>query len=298
VFYLPPIDILVQILINGILFGAMYGIAAIGLSLIFGTMQIIFIAQGTMIVLAAYGTFWLHKIFALDPYLSILIIFPASVILGMCLYQVFFRKVARAGKFPSLLIAFGLMALLENLMSVMWTSNPRAIRTDYTAYAISVMGLRISFTRLMAFIMAILATTGVSLFLKRTLMGKAVRAAAENLESAALVGITPHRVNTVTFGVGIGLAGLAGVATATTYSFDPYFGFVFSLKAMIALAIGGMGSVVGAFLGGIFLGVLESFGAFFLTGGWADVISYAAFLIVLMFRPEGLFVRSSNSEKP
>ena len=297
-FYMPPLDILLQILINGILFGAMYGIAAIGLSLIFGTMQIIFIAQGAMIILAAYGTFWLHHLFGLDPYVSILVVFPAAVILGLGLYQVFFRKVARAGKFPSLLIAFGLMVLLENLMSVIWSPNPRAIRTDYTAYAIPVMGIRISFTRLMAFILAFLATTGVALFLKKTLMGKAVRAAAENLESATLVGITPHLVNTITFGIGIGLAGLAGVATATTYSFDPYFGFIFSLKAMIALAIGGMGSVTGALLGGILLGVLESFGAFFLTGGWADVISYAAFLMVLIFRPEGLFVRSSNSERP
>ena len=296
-FYIPPLDILLQILVNGILFGAMYGIAAIGLSLIFGTMQIIFIAQGTVIVLAAYGTFWLFDLFSLDPYLSIIIIFPASLILGLGFYQVFFRKVARAGKFPSLLIAFGLMALLENLMSVMWTPNPRAVQTSYTAYAITTVGIRISFSRLMAFVMAILATTGVSLFLKKTLMGKAVRAASENLESATLVGITPHRVNTITFGLGIGLAGLAGIATATTYSFDPYFGFVFSLKAMIALAIGGMGSIVGALMGGIFLGVIESFGSFFLTGGWADVISYAAFLLILMFRPEGLFIRSSDSER-
>ena len=296
-FYLPPIDILFQILINGILFGAMYGIAAIGLSLIFGTMQIIFIAQGAMIVLAAYGTFWLFKFFSIDPYLSILIIFPASIVLGFGLYQVLFRKVARAGKFPSLLIAFGLMVLLENLMSVLFTPNPRGVRTSYTAYGISVLGLKISFTRLMAFVMAILATTGVSLFLKKTLIGKAVRAASENLESATLVGITPHKVNAVTFGIGIGLAGLAGIATATTYSFDPYFGFVFSLKAMIALALGGMGSVVGALMGGVLLGVLESYGSFFLTGGWADVISYAAFLLVLMFKPEGLFVRSSGSER-
>jgi branched-chain amino acid transport system permease protein len=297
-FYLPPIDILIQILINGILFGAMYGIAAIGLSLIFGTMQIIFIAQGAMIVLAAYGTFWLFHFFSMDPYLSIIVIFPVSVIFGLGLYQVLFRRVARAGKFPSLLIAFGLMVLLENLMSVLFTPNPRSVRTSYTAYGISALGLKISFTRLMAFIMAILATTGVSLFLKKTLIGKAVRAASENLESATLVGITPHRVNSVTFGIGIGLAGLAGIATATTYSFDPYFGFVFSLKAMIALALGGMGSVVGALMGGVLLGVLESYGSFFLTGGWADVISYAAFMLVLMFRPEGLFVRSSDSEKP
>jgi branched-chain amino acid transport system permease protein len=190
------------------------------------------------------------------------------------------------------------MTLLENLMSVMWTPNPRAIRTDYTAYALTFLDIRISFTRLMAFAMAILATTGVALFLKKTLMGKAVRAVSENLESATLVGITPHWVNAITFGIGIGLAGLAGIATATTYSFDPYFGFVFSLKAMIALAIGGMGNVIGAVAGGILLGVLESFGSFFLTGGWADVISYAAFLLVLMFRPEGLFILSSNTERP
>jgi branched-chain amino acid transport system permease protein len=297
-FYIPPIDILIQILMNGILFGAMYGIAAIGLSLIFGTMQIIFIAQGAMIILGAYCCFWLFKLFGIDPYLSIVIIFPLAVIFGIGLYQLLFRKVARAGKFPSLLIAFGLMVLLENLMSVIWTPNPRGIRTSYTAYGITAMGIQISFTRLMAFVMAALGATGVALFLKKALIGKAVRAASVNLESATLVGITPHRVNSITFGIGIGLAGLAGIATATTYSFDPFFGFVFSLKAMIALALGGMGSVVGALMGGILLGVLESFGAFFLTGGWADVISYAVFLLVLMFKPEGLFVRSSNSEKP
>jgi branched-chain amino acid transport system permease protein len=296
-FYLPSIDILLQILINGILFGTMYGIAAIGLSLIFGTMQIIFIAQGTMIILTAYGSFWLFHFFKLDPYLSIILVVPASLLFGLGLYQAVFRKVARAGKFPSLLIAFGLMALLENLMSVIFTPSPRGIRTDYTAYGITAMGIKISFTRLMAFVMAILATTGVSLFLKKTLLGKAVRAASENLESAMLVGITPHWVNTITFGLGIGLAGLAGVATATVYSFDPYFGFIFSLKAMIALALGGMGSVIGALMGGIILGVLESYGAFFLTGGWADAIAYGVFLLVLMFKPEGLFVRGGNGAR-
>ena len=289
------ISIFFQLLINGILFGTMYGIAAIGLSLIFGTMQIIFIAQGVMIILAAYGCFWLFHFFKMDPYLSIILIVPCSLIFGLGIYQGLFRKVARAGKFPSLLIAFGLMVLLENLMSVLFTPNPRGIRTAYTAYGITALGLKISFTRLMAFVMAVSATIGVTAFLKKTLLGKAVRAASENLESATLVGITPHKVNSITFAFGIGLAGLAGVATATTYSFDPYFGFIFSLKAMIALALGGMGSVMGALMGGILLGVLESVGAFLLTGGWADAISYAVFLLVLILRPEGLFIRPSNS---
>ena len=176
-----------------------------------------------MIILGAYVCFWLFKLFGIDPYLSIIVIFPAAVVFGIGLYQLLFRRVARAGKFPSLLIAFGLMVLLENLMSVIWTPNPRGIRTSYTAYGITAMGIQISFTRLMAFVMAALGATGVALFLKKALIGKAVRAASVNLESATLVGITPHRVNSITFGIGIGLAGLAGIATATTYSFDPFF---------------------------------------------------------------------------
>jgi branched-chain amino acid transport system permease protein len=284
-----------QLLVNGILFGTMYSIAALGLSLIFGTMQIIFLAQGSMIILTAYGCFWLFKLFSLDPYLSIVLVVPASLILGIGIYQVLFRKVARAGKFPPMLIAFGLMVLLENLMSVLFTANPRGVRTKYTAYGITAVGIKISFTRIMAFVMSILATAGVTIFLKKTLMGKAVRAGSEDLEAATLVGVTPHWVNSITFAIGVGLAGLAGIATATTYAFDPYFGFIFSLKAMIALAFGGMGSVVGALFGGIILGVLESFGAYLLTGVWAEAIAYGVFLMVLMFKPEGLFARGNNT---
>ncbi len=289
-------DILLQLLINGILFGAMYGIAAIGLSLIFGTMRIVFIAQGTIIILTAYGSFWLFHLWGVDPYISIFFVIPASLIIGIGFYQSLFRRVASAGQFPSLLIAFGLMVLLENVMFVLFTGNSRAVQTAYASYALTAFGLKVSFVRLMAFVMALLGTLGVTLFLKRTLMGKAVRAASENLEYAMLVGITPHMVNTVTFALGIGLAGLAGVATATTYAFEPFSGFVFGLKAMIALALGGMGSVFGALMGGIVLGVIEGYAAFFLTGGWADVISYAVFLLVLMFKPEGLFSRDSSAK--
>ncbi|PKN25280.1 MAG: hypothetical protein CVU64_20280 [Deltaproteobacteria bacterium HGW-Deltaproteobacteria-21] len=287
--FIPSIDILLQLTINGILFGTMYGIAAIGLSLIYGTMRIVFIAQGTIIILAAYGSFWLFTLWSVDPYLSILLVVPCSLAAGLGLYQVLFRSVSKEGQFPTLLIAFGLMALLENLMSVIFTANSRAIQSSYASYAMTILGMKISFTRFMAFVMAVLGTSAVALFLKKTLLGKAVRAASENLEYAMLVGITPHMVNTITFALGIGLAGLAGAATATAFAFDPFSGFIFSLKAMIALALGGMGNVVGAFLGGLLLGVIEAYGAFFLSGGWADVISYAVFLLVLMFRPEGLF---------
>lgn len=283
------LTVFIQILINGILFGSMYGVAALGLSLIFGSMQIIFIAQGTVMILAAYFSYWMFTLVSLDPFICLFISLPLFMGLGWLFYRGLFHKVAAAGKNPSLLLAFGLMILLQNLMSFAWTPNPRAIKTSYTALGLGVGDLQISFTRLMVFFISLVATGLVFLFMKKTLWGKAVRASSEDMKAAALLGISPRRVSSLTFAIGIALAGIAGVATATTYPFDPYFGFLFSLKALIAVAFGGLGSVGGALLGGILLGLIESVGSYVISGGWADAISYAAFLLVIMLKPEGLF---------
>ncbi len=281
-----------QILINVVLFGTMYGLAAIGLSLIYGTMGIIFIAQGTVIVLAAYACYFVFSLLSVDPFLSILIIVPLSMIFGFGVYHVLFRGATGGDKVNSLLIAFGFMAFFETLMLIMWTPNPRAVTTRYTSQGIEFLGINVSFTRLMAFILSIISVSALTLFLKKTFLGKAVRAAAYDLEAATLVGISPHRVNGIAFAIGMGLAAVTGVAVSTIYPFDPYYGFDFSLKAMIAMALGGIGSASGAFLGGILLGVIEQLASFFVSGAWADAIAYAIFLAVLMFKPEGLFVSS------
>jgi branched-chain amino acid transport system permease protein len=285
--------LIIQLLVNGILFGTMYGIAAIGLSLVFGTMRIIFLSQGTIIIFLAYICYWLFTLFGIDPYLSLVIVIPISLFLGMGFYQGLFREAAALeDKNISLLIAVGLMFLVENLMTVFWTANPRSLQTTYTSLVFRPFDIGIPFNRLIGLFMAVLSTAGVVLFLKKTLIGMAVRAASEDMVSATLMGISPHRVNAVAFAIGIGLAGVAGVGLATIYPFDPFYGFIFALKAMISLAIGGIGSVSGALLGGIILGLLESLASFFISGGWSDAVSYAIFLIVLMFKPEGLFVRS------
>jgi len=287
------LNLIIQLLINGILFGTMYGIAAIGLSLIFGTMRIMFLAQGSMIILFAYVCYWLFELLGLDPYISLILIVLIGLGLGTGIYQGLFKgAAAQEDKNISLLIAIGLMFLVDNLMTVFWTANPRSISTSYTSLVFRPMGIDIPFNRLVGFIMAVLATTGVVLFLKKTFIGIAVRAAAEDMEAATLLGISPHRVNSVAFAIGTGLAGIAGVELATIYPFDPFFGFIFVLKAMISLAIGGIGSVLGALLGGIILGLLESLSSFFIGGGWSDAVSYAVFLLILMFKPEGLLVRS------
>ena len=285
--------LITQLFVNGILFGTMYGIAAIGLSLIFGTMRIIFLAQGAMIVFFAYISYWLFTLLGVDPYLSLIFVVPLSLLLGSGFYSSLFKEAAALeDKNISLLIAVGLMFLVENLMTVVWTANPRAITTTYSSSVFRPIGIIIPFTRLIALLMAVLSASGVLLFLKKTLIGMAVRAASEDMESATLMGINPHWVNVVAFSIGIGLAGIAGVGLATIYSFDPVYGFIFAIKALIALAFGGMGNVFGALLGGIILGLLESWASFFIGAGWADAVSYAVFLIMLMLKPEGLFVRS------
>jgi branched-chain amino acid transport system permease protein len=284
--------LVMQLLINGVLFGTMYGIAAIGLSLIFGTMRIMFLAQGTMIIFFAYLCYWAFHLLGIDPYLSLIIIIPICVLLGIALYQALFREAATLeDKNISLLIAVGLLFLVEALMTVAWGGTPRAVSTSYTSHAFRPIGLNLPFTKLIGLLMSILATLGVVLFLKKTFIGMAVKAASEDVVATTLMGISPHRVNSVAFAIGIGLAGLAGVEVATVYSFNPFFGFAFVLNALIALALGGIGSVTGALLGGIMLGILQSLSSFLLPG-WSDAIAYLVFLLVLMFKPEGLLVRS------
>lgn len=281
-----------ELLLNGVLFGAMYGVAAIGLSLIFGTMRIVFLAQGAMIVLGGYAAYWAFKLLGIDPYATLVLLFPVSLLAGAAIYQLLFRRVAALeDKNVSLLIAVGLMFMLQNAMSLAWTPDPRSITTAYASTSFSVGGMHVSVTRALGFVVAIAATVAVMSFLRRTLAGKAVRAVSENMVSATLVGIAPHTANMVAFALGIGLAGVAGCTLAATYTIDPYFGFLLSLKALIALALGGLGNVGGALAGGVLLGVIESGASFFLPG-WGDAVGYAVFLLVLMFKPEGLFVRS------
>ena len=286
------LGILGELLVNGVLFGSMYGVAAIGLSLIFGTMGIIFLAQGSMIVLGGYAAYWAFRLLGVDPYLTLIALMPVSLAVGAGLYQLLFRRAAAlTDRNTTLLIAVGLTFMLESVMSLAWTPDPRSITTTYTATSFEFASIRLSFTRTVGFFVAFAATFAVTLFLRRTMIGKAVRAVSEDMVASTLVGIAPHRVNMVAFAVGIVLAGIAGCTLAATYTIDPYLGFLLSLKALIALALGGLGNVGGALAGGILLGVIESGASYFLPG-WGDAVGYAVFLLVLLFRPQGLFVRS------
>jgi len=287
----------IQVLINGILFGSMYGIAAVGLSLIFGTMRIIFLAQGSVIVLFAYLVYFCYELAHVDVYLSLFIVVPAAFALGLVLFYLMFRKAAALeDKNVSLLIAVGLMYLLDNAFLKIWTANTRGISLSY-ARTFRFWGLQVSMTRLILVGLAVLSVFVVYAFLRKTRLGTAVRGAAEDMEAATLQGINSVWVCAVSFAVGIALAGVAGVGMASVYSFDYKFGFAFALKALVALTLGGIGNVFGAVAGGVLLGVVESLAGYYLGMGWVEVVSYGVFILVLTFMPNGLFGRRGVVKK-
>ncbi|MBU2600965.1 MAG: branched-chain amino acid ABC transporter permease [Actinobacteria bacterium] len=289
---------LAQILVNGILLGSMYGIAAIGLSLIFGTMRIIFLAQGTMIVLFAYLTYWSFEKAGIDPYLSLFTVIPLAFVVGLGLFYLLFRKAAALeDKNVSLLLAVGLMYLVDNLILKIWGATPRGINLSYSGAVLVIGEIRISWLRFALLGLALASALVVYLFLKKTRVGTAVRAASEDMEATTLQGINSVWVCAISFAIGIALAGVAGVGMATVYSFDYQFGFIFAIKALVALALGGIGNVFGALAGGLLLGIIENLAAYYIGIAWIEVASYGVFMLVLIFLPQGLFGRRGLVKK-
>ena len=290
--------VLMQVVINGILLGSMYGIAAAGLSLIFGTMRIIFLAQGTMIVFFAFVVYFLFVKLHIDPYLCLFIVVPLAFLVGLGLfYSLFRRAVALEDRNVTLLLAVGLMYLVDNAMLKVWSATPRNVTISYSDAMIVAGGIRVPWLRLALLGLAFASSLVVFVFLKRTRIGTAVRAASEDLEATKIQGINAIWVCAISFAVGIGLAGVAGVGLATVFSFDYQFGFTWAIKALVALALGGIGNVFGALAGGLLLGIIENLAAYYVGIAWIEVASYGVFMLVLIFLPQGLFGRRALVKK-
>ena len=270
--------------------GSMYGIAAAGLSLIFGTMRIIFLAQGSVIVFFAFVVYFLFTKAGIDPYLCLLIVVPFAFLVGLGMFYALFQKAtALEDKNVSLLIAVGLMYLIENAILKVWTASPRGLNISYSSAVLVVGSLRIAYLPLALLGLALASAAVVFVFLRRTRVGTAVRAASEDMEATTLQGINSVWVCAISFAVGLGLAGVAGVGMSTVYSFDYSFGFTFALKALIALTLGGLGNVFGALAGGLILGIIENLTSFYWGADWIQAVSYGVFVLVLIFLPQGLF---------
>lgn len=287
--------VLAQQLLLGLLIGGLYGLAAAGLSLVFGVLKVLNVAHGELIMLGGYGAFWLVALLGIDPFASLLLVLPLSLLLGLGLYWALFGFVVRADEETriknSLLIGFGLALALHALAVRLWTADERSIVTPYGGAVISVGGLSISVVRLLSLAVAFALIGGLHLLLVRWRWGKAIRATADDWQAALLTGIDVRRAYLLAFAIGTGLAGAAGTLVSIGYSISPSIGLEWTLKALIVVVLAGLGSMIGTFVAGLFLGVAEAVSAAVFGGPYREVVGLVIFVVVLVVRPRGLFGR-------
>jgi branched-chain amino acid transport system permease protein len=282
-----------QQLILGFLIGGLYGLAAVGLSLVFGVLKVLNVAHGELIMLGGYGAFWLFALLGLDPFASLLLVIPCSLLLGVILYWALFGFVVRADEETrvknSLLLGFGLALTLHALAVRLWTADERSINTAYGGAALSVGGLSIPVVRLLSLVLAFGLTGGLHLLLTHWRWGRAIRATAEDWRGALLTGIDIRRAYLLAFAIGTGLAGAAGTLVSVGYSINPSIGLEWTLKALIVVVLAGLGSMFGTFIGGLLLGVAEAASAATFGGPYREIVGLVIFVVVLLIRPRGLF---------
>ena len=282
-----------QNIVSGILVGALYGLAASGLSLTFGVLKILNIAHGELIMLGGYAAFWMFHLYGIDPFLGLLLVIPLLSLLGWVLHKGLFVNVVKFGEEQriknSLLVGFGLTLILQSAAIQLWTADERSITTAYAAFSLELTGIRLPVVRLAGLVIALIIVISLELFLKRTYWGNAIRATAEDWETASLSGINIQSTYLLTFVFGAALAGVAGTLVSVGFSINPAIGLHWTLKALIVVVLAGLGSIPGTFLAGVLLGAAESTSAYLMGGAYRELVGLLLFLIILSVRPQGLF---------
>jgi branched-chain amino acid transport system permease protein len=287
------LEALAQNLVYGILVGALYGLAAVGLSLVFGVTKFLNVAHGEFLMLGGYASFWLFTLWTVDPFTSLPVAIVFLIVVGAIFYKLLFGRMVKLTEGikiqNTLLVGFGLSLILQNLALRFWTADTRSITTFYSGAVFSFAGVRFPLVRVASMVIALVLIVALQLFLRRTFSGKALRATVENWEAATLMGIDIQRVYLLSFVIGAALAGIAGALVSVGYSIDPGMGMSWTLKSLVVMVLGGLGSLTGTFVGGILLGLTESATGFFLSLTYREVVGLVIFILVLVFRPQGLF---------
>lgn len=282
-------EIALQSLVSGLLTGSLYAMMAVGLTIIFGVMRIINLAHGDMVMLGMFGAFWAHSLWGVDPFVSGLLWVPLLFLGGMLVYRFLLAPIIPGGELNTLLYTAGLSLLIANLALFLWTGDYRTVNLPYALEPLRPFGISVPIPIAIAFGLAALITAALYVFLLRTDLGRAVRATSQSPEAAALMGIDVGRISMITFGLGTALAGAAGVLLVPSLYLYPTVGEILIVKSFVIVVLGGLGSVPGAIAGGLLLGVVESFGAVYVSVAYKDTIGFVIFLLVLLFRPQGLF---------
>ena len=280
------VEALIASSIDGLMLGFVYGLAAMGLTLIFGVMKVINLAHGPIIALGMFVILTLTQTFGLNPYVALLAAVAAGLGSGIVIYWVAVRRVIDAPELTTLLATFSVNLMIIGVGTAVFTTSPRAVDVDLGALrmgAVTILG-----TRALAVLIAALVAVALYAFLFRTRPGKSIRAVANNRAAAELMGIDSSWILALSFGIGTMLAMTAGGLLATLFSFTILSGGTYEIKSFVIVVLGGLGNPTGALLGGIVLGLLEGVSTVFIPVSWVPVLEYAIFVLILLVRPNGL----------
>jgi branched-chain amino acid transport system permease protein len=280
-----------QFLLTGVLVGGAYALLSAGLGLIFGVMRIVNFAQADFMMLAMYVAYLVWAGPRLDPFLMAPLVLVVFAVFGMLIHRTLIVQVTgrRENHDAQVILTLGLGLILQTAVLLTFSSTPKLLALPYARDGWDIGPIYVDLPRLFSFLMAVVVAAGLFLFLKKTMLGRAIRASAENWEAATYMGINIGKVHRLAFGLGIGITALGGIALATFQPLTPFIGLNFIVVMFAAVVLGGLGSIPGAFVGGLLIGVIQSVSQIWSPAALSNVYVFTVFLLVLIFRPQGLF---------
>jgi len=279
-----------QSIISGLLIGGVYALIAVGLTLIFGVMKIINFAHGEFLMFGMYFAFFLSTLFGIDPYISAILALPLFLLFGWGIQAVLVRPVLGAPDMIQILLTVGISLVLQNLALFFFSADFQSLNLSYSGMTFEAGAARVSFSRLLACVVALSVAGGLYMFLQRTDVGKALRACAEEREGALAVGIDVERMYRIAFGLGIACVAIAGILMTPFFYIAPSVGVPFTLTAFVVVVLGGLGNIPGALVGGLIVGLVESLGEILLpAASLKSLATFTIFILILLLRPQGLF---------
>jgi branched-chain amino acid transport system permease protein len=278
-------------LIMGFLLGGLYALIALGLSMVFGVLRLINLAHGDLVALGSYGAYALMTLLGLDPIVGLVISIPLMFALGFGIQKYLMGRAFQISSEGPIIIAFGISLVIQNANQIMWTPLSRALNTSYSSLGFSIGSRQFPLSYLLDFIAGIIVMLALRQFLMHTYLGRAITAASQDTKAAQLMGINTKRVYGYAFAIAMVSAAIAGVFLGMTFPFTPTSGVSFLTIAFGTVIIGGLGSMLGTFLGGILLGIVQTLGGHFFGAASQMLILYVIVLVILAIRPQGLFGR-------
>ena len=278
-------------IVMGILLGGLYGLIALGLSLVFGVMKLINVAHGDLVVIGSYFAYAVMTAMGIDPILSLVMGMPLLFLVGFGIQKFLMRRAFGISMEAPLIIAFGISLVLQNFAQIMWTPLSRGLTTPYALESFNLGFVFVPLVYLLDFIAALVVMLGLREFMRRTYLGKAINAASQNKRAAQLMGVNTERVYAFAFAIAMATAAIAGVFLGLTFPFTPTSGVSFLIIAFGVVIVGGLGSMMGTFIGAIILGLAQTLGGYFFGAATQMLVAYVIVLIVLAVRPRGIFGR-------